>query len=139
MSGVDYAKLNEHDATLAARVIVDVCYELANLSRFGNLDSKALRKYESLKTNAIIENFMSRVEETAVASRVSENASDANGGDSTGYARSEEEAAENVRLGRAIQRQYRERWESEHPLHARWDRLKALLTRLVISMAGGVA
>ncbi|GAA6121933.1 hypothetical protein BPY_00410 [Bifidobacterium psychraerophilum] len=63
MSGLDYAKLGEHDATLAARVIVDVCYELANLSRFGNLDSKALRRYESLKTNAIIENFMSRSEE----------------------------------------------------------------------------
>ena len=51
--------------------------------------------------------------------------------DSTGYARSEEEAAENVRLGRAIQRQYRERWESEHPLHARWDRLKALVSSRV--------
>lgn len=60
MSGVDYTKLDEHDATLAARVVVDVCYELADLSRFGDIDSKVLRRYESLKTNEIIKNFMSR-------------------------------------------------------------------------------
>lgn len=69
MSGVDYKKLDEHDATLAARVIVDVCCELANLSRFGELDSKALHRYESLKTNAIMKNFMNRSEETAAPRR----------------------------------------------------------------------
>jgi hypothetical protein len=59
---LDYMKMTEHDATLSVRVIVDICNELAGLGRLGTLDSKTLRRYESLKTNAIIEAFTNRSE-----------------------------------------------------------------------------